>query len=345
MRIGVDLMGSDRSPLALFDAVLNAARHLEPIVTLVVFATQEIVNSLSAILSMQVLSADGAGIIFHVVADVIMMHDEPLEAVRHKKDSSLVRGIKLLKKRQLDAFVSFGNTGALIAGATLSIPLFPQIKRPALLAVLPSKLGEVAVLDVGGTVSRKASHLVQFALLGAAYQCSFHENPCPRVGLLNIGVESKKGTGELREAYLALEQLTQKKQSEGAVRLFQFVGNIEGRDLFEGKVDVLVTDGFTGNVLLKTTEGVSLFILDYLEQINKQSSSKTLSHSIEQLQNHFNYNEYPGAILCGIDGLIIKCHGSASPRAVLNGIKGAVRLVSNGLIQKVKQNLELILAL
>jgi phosphate acyltransferase len=332
LRIGIDLMGSDCSPLVLFDAVLEAARHLEVTETLVVFATQDVVDNISHKILHHLSSSKSGRIVFHIVEEAIMMNDEPLTAVRHKKKSSLITGIRQIKKKQIDAFVSAGNTGALIASATLYMSLFPGIQRPALLTTLPSKNGEVAVLDVGGNVAPKARHLVQFAFLGTAYHSCFHPKKRPRIGLLNIGVESKKGTSELRQAYQILEDFAQK----GSHIPFEFIGNIEGRELFEGKVDVLVTDGFTGNVLLKTAEGTSLFILDHLVQFNRQNPSDGLARSIEELQKRFNYNEYPGAILCGVDGLVIKCHGSSSPKTMFNGIMGAVKLVRKGFIRDIR---------
>lgn len=325
-------MGSDSSPLVLFDAVLEAARHLDSTETLVVFVTQDVVDSLSTEIYSLLTSAQ---VVFEVVTETILMEEEPLTAIRRKKKSSLVTGIRLLKKRQIDAFISAGNTGALIASATLSLPLLPGIQRPALLTVLPSKTGEVVVLDIGGNVSCKSHHLVQFAFLGAAYKSCFSPHSIPSVGLLNIGVESKKGTSELRQAYLALEGYALKKGNE--TLFLNFVGNVEARELFNGKLDVLVTDGFTGNVLLKTTEGISLFILDYLSQLNQRNPSEAQANSLHDLQMHFHYHEYPGAVLCGVDGLVIKCHGSSSSRGVFNGIMGAVKLVRNGFMKQMKE--------
>lgn len=337
MRIGIDLMGSERSPLVLFDAVLEAAKHLKATETLVVFATQNVIDDLSQEIY-SVLSSTATGrVVFHVVKETITMNDDPLTAIRHKKGSSLVTGIRLLKKHQIDAFLTAGNTGAVMACATLSLPLIKGIQRPALLTALPSKKGAVVVLDVGSNIACKARHLIQFAFLGSAYRSTFYDSPMPRVGLLNIGAESKKGTSELRHAYHALESFSIEGK-EGVLPSFRFIGNIEGRELFEGKVDVLVTDGFTGNVLLKTTEGVSLYILDHLVQLSQNNPSEKLAGSIQELQKNFNYNEYPGAILCGVDGLVIKCHGNSSPKALFNGIMGAVNLVRNEYMKKFNEN-------
>jgi phosphate acyltransferase len=329
-------MGAESSPQELYPAVLQAAEQLDNSTTLVVFATASIVEKLVNIKHPVISSVKHALIEFHSVHDFIAMKDEPLTAIRHKKGSSLVTGIRLLKKRHLDAFVSAGNTGALIASASLSLPMLPGISRPALLAVLPTQRGPVAILDVGGNVSCKANHLVQFAHLGSAYQRCILGIERPTVGLLNIGIESKKGTLEVRQAYQILKDLQKQGEVDKQSIPMTFLGNIEGRDVFQGKVDVLVTDGFTGNVLLKTSEGLSSFIFSYLRQICPKQASKELQNLLSMLQKQFNYTEYPGAILCGVDGIVVKCHGNATKGTMLHGIEGAIKLVQKRMIAQIK---------
>lgn len=320
-------MGSDRSPFVLFKAVEQAAQEF-PEVIFVVFLTQEAFENIR-----QQSPPLPSSVEFYVASEVIDAQDDPLSAVRQKKNSSLVIGIKHLRKRLLDGFVSAGNTGALIAAATLSLPLLPGIKRPALLAVLPTKLGKVAIIDVGGNVSCKAYHLAQFALLGVAYQrCLGIENP--RVALLNIGVESKKGTSEVRGAYELMKTMNAKEE-------MVFVGNVEGREVFQGNIDVLVTDGFTGNILLKTSEGISSFIFHQLKANLQQIPSEQKDHFLHSFQSQFDYEEYPGAIICGVDCVAVKCHGQSSSKGFFRGIQGAVRLVQNGFIHQIKRQLAL----
>lgn len=333
MLIGIDLMGSDRSPQVLFDAVIQAAKQFDSSVTFVVFTTQEAVDALSDLQKQVTGSFSIARIKFELVQDVITMRDEPVQSIRQKKNSSLVQGIRLLKKKGLDAFVTAGNTGALIACATLTLPLLPGIRRPALLATLPTEEGQVAVLDVGGNVLCKAAHFVHFAELGAAFQRIHFGLAAPRIGLLNIGNESKKGTLEHRQAYQLLQTLSNNKPH------LQFIGNIEGREVFQDKVDVLVTDGFTGNVLLKTSEGVAFFILDFLRRSLATSPVSQVQHILQQLQAHFSYTEYPGAILLGVDGVVVKCHGDSSSKAMYNSIKAAATYVEQQLIVKLKAEL------
>ncbi len=339
LRIGIDLMGSDTSPSILFEAVLQVAEQLDPTSSLIVLATQDVVDELTRHIHPIVKSAKTGRIIFHVAQEVITSGDDPLTAVRRKKNSSLVLGIRMLKKRQIDAFVSAGNTGALLTSASLSLPMLKGISRPGLLAVLPTQTGTVAIVDVGGNVSCKAHHLVQFAHMGAAYQCCTLGIELPKVGLLNIGVESKKGTLEVRQAYQMLQAYLQETAAHGLTPKMHFLGNIEGREVFQGKADVIVTDGFTGNVLLKTAEGVSSFIFGYLKEIYKQAPSERFIRVMNDLQMQFNYAEYPGAILCGVDGIVVKCHGHSSARAMFNGIRGAVHLVKKQFVSGLKEQL------
>lgn len=335
MRIGIDLMGSESSPFILFEAVLDAAKLFDHII-FVVFANQatlDVIHTLPQFLQLSVLASKR--IEFFLVADVIEMEDEPLLAIRQKKNSSLSIGVGLLKKGEIAAFISAGNTGALIACATLFLPLLPKIKRPALLATLPTAKGDVAIIDVGGHVYCKATHLVQFAQMGAAYQICMQGIASPRIGLLNIGVESKKGTLEVQQAY----QILQEQMPSSKLKM-EFIGNIEGREVFQGKVDVLVTDGFTGNVLLKTSEGVSFFILDHLQFALQEVRPENKAEILSYLRHHFDYEEYTGAIVCGIDGIIVKCHGKTTAKGMFNSIQGAIHLIKNGFLYQIKQLLQ-----
>ena len=232
--------------------------------------------------------------------------------------------VRQLRYGRVHALVSAGNTGALISGAAIFLPMLPDFERPALLAVLPTRGGLCAVVDVGGNVSCKPHHLIQFAQMGAAFVRSFGVGHTPSVGLLNIGEEATKGTLEARQTYDMLCSLCERSQ-EGAAPL-AFVGNVEGRDVFQGKVDVLVTDGFSGNIFLKASEGVSLFVLNFLHDAFLEDADPRLDSVIHQLHGIIDYDEYPGAIVCGVDRVLIKCHGSSSSRAMRKALLGARRL-------------------
>jgi len=312
LRIGIDLMGSDSSPELIFEAVLTAAKDM-PATTLVAIGTHAFLKNKNRIQNVEL----------HAVADAIGMADEPLRAIARKQSSSLFVGLKLLSKQKIDAFISAGNTGALVAGATLRLPRLTGIKRPALLTVLPTSQAPLAVIDVGGSVFCKPPQLVQFALMGAAYQSCRQNLTMPKVGLLNIGIEPKKGTSSMQETYQLLQQISSVEKPP-----FKFVGNIEGRDVFSGQIDVLVTDGFTGNVFLKTSEGVSAFIMDQLRPTD------------QKITQRFSYTEYPGALICGVDGIVIKCHGQATRSAIVNSIKETLFLLEHQLISKIHQKLK-----
>lgn len=215
------------------------------------------------------------------------MEDAPLAAIRSKRGSSLCIGIRMLKEGLLQAFISAGNTGALIACAKIELPELPGVERPALMTLLPTRLGEMAVLDVGANTTYKVKHLVQFAAMGVAYQKS-RGIEVPKVGLLNIGSEARKGTPELQLAYNELLALSKKKNAS-----FSFSGNIEGRDVFNGEIDVLITDGFTGNVFLKTAEGIAAVIMEELHSPLIQESSPQVKEILAHLQQRLHYAEYP----------------------------------------------------
>jgi len=329
-------MGSDTPPHLLFDAVLQAADKLGSAFSLLVFATQDVIDQVSRVPPLHPQS-NKAGIQFKEVFEEVSMTDDP-SSIRHKKTSSIMIGMDLLKKRELDAFVSCGNTGALVAGAVLSLPKLPGITRPALLASLPTEKGLMVVLDVGSTILHKERYLIQFAFLGAAYQRVLNGKDNPSVGLLNVGIESKKGTIEIGQAFDFLSSYVEDRISKRLSPGMNFVGNIEARDVFKGNIDVLVTDGFTGNVLLKTAEGVSSFIFEAAEK-SLEGCSSGFQSSLCNLKKQFNYAEYPGAIVCGVEGLVIKVHGTGISRALYSSIMGAADASQKDVIAKLKAQL------
>lgn len=327
MRIGVDLMGSDSSPHLLFEAVLQVARELTSSDLLLVLVHDRVKIELKERFE-AFLNQEGGQIEFVSVSETIKMDESPLHAVRRKKNSSVVVGMQLLAMKKIEALVSAGNTGALMLSALIFLKTIPGLYRPALLANLPTKTGSVAVLDVGANIACLSSHLIQFAQIGATYQCC-HQIQMPKVGLLNIGAEARKGTEAVRKTYQLLKKYSQEFD-------FQFVGNVEGREVFQGAVDVLVTDGFTGNVFLKTSEGVSTFVIDQVQKILKDNLPKSSSDLLEGLKRHLDYAEYPGAILCGVEGVVVKVHGASGAKAFAHGIQGAIDLIHRQLVDKIK---------
>ncbi len=313
-KIGIDLMGNTHSPRELLDAL----RQIPPEkgVELIPIGTPDL----------------AAGSPFSIVPtpDFITMDDNPIKALK-KKEASMLLGLRLLKQKKIDALVTAGNTGALVLGSKIILSSLPQIKRPAFLSFMPTKKHPVAILDLGANVECKSTHLVQFALLATAYLHT-QGNAHPRIGLLNIGEESLKGTSELRLAYQKLKTFPNPP--------FKFSGNIEGKSVFDGDVDALVTDGFTGNVFLKTAEGIASLILDKMNTALSKETLQALGPQLSDLQKHLHYAEYPGALLLGIKGIVIKCHGYSTPKAFVNAVKGAIALTKAHFLKSFQSSLK-----
>lgn len=290
LKIGVDLCGNDNAPQTLLSALKQLSIPSD--VALVTIGPPSLAVEVSA-------------------PEVIEMDEHPLTALRQKKRASIPLGMRLLKEGKIDAFVSAGNTGALVSSAKMILRMLPGHLRPSLLALMPTKKQPVAVLDLGANVQCKAQHLVQFAKLGIAFQ-KIRGIQHPRVGLLNIGTEPLKGTSELQLAHISLSSLP------------HFVGNIEGKTVFDGDVDVLITDGFTGNIFLKTAEGVASLILDKIKADGEAKRFQSLTLA-----------EYPGALLAGVNGIVIKCHGYATPKGFTNGVCEAIHWAKEGFVQKI----------
>jgi phosphate acyltransferase len=320
-------MGNDSFPIDLFYGIEQAAKQLSD-VELIFFLDQSVFDFINSNFSSH------PSIKFVICQNFIRMDDDPLIALRTKKQSSLVLGVQDLKNGNIDAFISAGNTGAIIASATLLLPRLPTIKRTALLATMPSEKGEVAIIDVGGNISYKASHLLQFAEMGSAFYHSYYNHKKPTVALLNIGTESKKGTSEIKLAYELLSAPTNQKN-------FDFIGNIEGKDVFKGVANVIVTNGFAGNILLKTAEGASAFMLKLVGQVLNNQISSFSKEIMQQLIEKSDYENYNGAIVCGLDRILIKCHGKSSSRGLMNGINLAIQLIKTNFIEKIKSELDL----
>lgn len=323
-RIGVDLLGCDTPPRILLEAIIKQKWDEEHPPKITVYGDPEVFET-------TIVPED---ILCEVVTEVITMDDDPLLAVRRKKHSSLAIGIHQLKEYEIDAFVTGGNSGALLAQSMITLEKLPGIDRPAFLTMIPTKLEPIAVLDVGANVEASAEHLLQFAQMGMAYQKS-RGNAKPKVGLLNIGEEKKKGTHEVRQAY----ELLQKLNLQSPVEDPTFLGNIEGRNVFHGEIDVLVTNGFTGNVFLKTAQGIAGFILEQMQDLGPLEMIPGLKSILRTLRHRLHYAEYSGALLCGINGIVIKCHGESPPESFLNSIHSAARLVKNSFLENIKEEL------
>ena len=317
MRIIVDAMGGDNAPQAPVEGALRAVRELGVEVLLTGRPAE-----IGACLAKLGHTAPPPGVEIAPASQVIEMEDNPARAFKDKPDASMTVGLRLLKEGRGEAFVSAGSTGALLSAATLLIKRIRGIRRAALAPVVPNAGGNMVLIDCGATAEGTPEYLLQFAFMGAYYARRFLGIENPRVGLLNIGTEPSKGM-ELQKAAHAL--LTQAHEA-GRIR---FVGNIEGREaISQGAADVLVTDGFTGNIFLKTVEGAASLFSHALKDMLLGSTKNKLAalllkNSIVAFKKRFDANEVGGTALLGISQPVIKAHGSSNAYAFFNAIRQA----------------------
>ena len=327
MRIAVDAMGGDHGPAVVVEGAVAAARELGISVVLVgdkAVIEQELLR----------LRAHGLGVEIRHASQVVTMAETPSHALRRKRDSSLRVAAELVRDRDADAFVSAGNTGAAMAISMFVIGVLSGVDRPAIAAVLPSLRGYTVLLDVGANVGPKPWHLLQFAIMGNAFARDILGVDTPRVGLLSIGEEEGKGNDLTREAY---EQL---KTSS-----LNFVGNVEGRDIYNGSCDVIVTDGFTGNVALKISESLAEMLGAMIkEELTRDVRSKLgaalAMPAFSRFRKRVDYTEMGGAPLLGIDGGAIICHGSSPAKAIKNAVRVAGEWAKAGLNEHIKAALD-----
>jgi len=267
-------------------------------------------------------------------SEVIAMEDKAVQAVRAKRDSSLRVGLRLVREGKAAGFVTAGNTGAAMATAKMVLGGLPGVDRPALAAVIPTAIGTVAILlDVGANVDCKPHNLEQFAVMGEIYFRSMFGTRRPRVGLLSIGEEESKGNDLTREAFPLLKQLP-----------LNFIGNVEGRDLYNGKVDVIVADGFVGNVALKTSEGVANLVRATLKESLKATITRQVGYLLSRsafadFKKRLDHTEYGGAPLLGVKGVCFITHGSSNANAIKNAIRVAAEFAELRINDKIEKEL------
>jgi glycerol-3-phosphate acyltransferase PlsX len=267
-------------------------------------------------------------------SEVVTMDDKAVQAVRAKRDSSMRVGLRLVREGQASAFISAGNTGAAMATAKMVLGGLPGVDRPALVAVIPTAIGTIStLLDVGANVDCKGHNLEQFAVMGDIYFRSMFGTAKPRVGLLSIGEEEGKGNELTREAFHLLKQLP-----------INFIGNVEGRDLYTGKVDVIVADGFVGNVALKTSEGVAHLVRTTLKEtlaatITRQVGYLLSRSAFADFKKRLDHTEYGGAPLLGVKGACFVTHGSSNANAIKNAIRVAAEFVEREIPATIEREL------
>ncbi len=331
-RIAVDAMGGDTGPAAMVGGMARARRK-HPGVCFEVFGDEALIAPELA----RHPALKGAVKIHHT-ADAIAASEKPSQAIRRAKTTSMGLAINAVKDGQADAALSGGNTGALMAMAKLALRTMPGIDRPALAALLPT-LGDsdLVMLDLGANTECDAQNLVQFAVMGSAYARTVLGLKRPRVKLLNIGTEELKGTGELKEAAALLR--------EADYLPMKFDGFTEGDQLSRGNIDVVVTDGFSGNIALKTAEGTARFVTDLLRRaftssLRSKAGFALSKPALHMLKVHLDPNNHNGAVFLGLNGLVVKSHGSANPKGVANAIGVTVRMVGNDITRKIGEDLD-----
>ena len=331
MKIIVDAMGGDNAPQAPVRGAIQAIRELGAEVILV-GRGEEI---------LEVLHADG---IAELPAGLEITHadqgggmcDNPATAFKEKKDSSLTVGLNLLKEEVGDAFVSAGSTGALLSGATLLVKRVRGIRRAALAPVVPTGKGGAVLIDCGATAECTPEFLLQFAFMGSYYAEGVLGRPEPKVGLLNIGAEPSKGTELQQETY----QLLKKAGAEGRIN---FAGNVEAREAVEGAVDVIVSDGYSGNIFLKTMEGTGLFLgreikKMFLKSLKTKMAAVLVKDELKAFKKLMSADEVGGTALIGISRPVIKAHGSSDAYAMRNAIRQAMEFSKSGIIEDITEN-------
>ena len=329
-RIALDAMGGDFAPRAPLAGALQALRESDNNLAIQLVGRTDTINAeLDSLLAGE-LSADAKQrdrIEIVEAPEVIEMSDKPSVVVRGKPNNSMAIGLKLQLESRSDAFVSAGNTGAQMAASAMLLKLHPGLTRPAIATAFPTRRQPVVVLDAGANVDCSARELLQFAWLGAVYaECVLGRNN-PSVGLLSIGEEAEKGNAVVKEANAAF-----------ATAGFNFVGNVEGRDIpagecARGTIDVVVCDGFVGNVVLKFYEGVMPMVLEVLQQHGIDRSQ------LKDVIRKFDASEYGGAPLLGVKGISMICHGNSTPRAIANAVKAAARAATSGMNAQIGERL------
>ena len=319
MKIAVDGMGGDHAPFEIVKGCVEALDEM-PAEIFIVGNEDEIKEELSK------YKYDETRIKVVNATEVVTNEDEPVKAIRRKKDSSLVVGLQMEKEGLVDVFVSAGNTGAIVAGSLLLIGRIEGIDRPTIAVVYPALDKAALLVDAGANADCRPRNLVEFGIMGSIYSENVFGTKNPTVGLVNIGVEEKKGTQTVRDAYKLL----------GNTHL-NFAGNIEARDIPQGTVDVLVCDGFVGNVILKLSEGMigsagTLIKNKITSSFVSKLGALLLMKPLKELKKELDYSEYGGAPVLGIKGAVIKMHGSSKSKAVKNAIIRAIPYVEKGVV-------------
>jgi len=323
MKIAVDAMGGDKAPDIIIKGAILAASEIPEEIILV--GRKEILKE-----KLSAYKKVSANISLADASEVIAMDEAPAISVRRKKDSSVNVAVKMVKENNADAVVSAGNTGAVVCAASLFLKILPGVDRPGISVLLPTLKNVVQVIDMGANIDAKPEHLLQYGIMGSIYSSQVLNKENPKVGLLNIGEEETKGPEFVKETFKLLEQNVN----------INFIGNVEGRDIYVGDCDVIVCDGFLGNVVLKVSEGLADAFKEMLKRklstnVITKLGSLLSAPAFKALKKEIDYSEYGGAPLLGIDGVCIIAHGSSSA----NAIKNAIRVARESILNNVNQHI------
>ncbi len=331
MRIIIDAMGGDKAPQEIVKGAVRARKELGVDITLV----GRIEDIEACLKAENAVSAD-----YEIVdaRDIITMDDDPSTATRRKKDASMTVALNMVRDGKGDAMVSAGSTGALLTGATLIVKRIKGIRRAAMAPVLPNGDKGIMLIDCGANVECTAEYLLQFAFMGSFYAKKLMGIENPRIGLLNVGTEDSKG-GELQHQAFALLKAA---HDEGRIN---FVGNVEGTGVFAGKCDVVVTDGFTGNVMLKTIEGTIKYMMKALKGVFYKNTKNKLAAAVLKsdlgvMKKSMDVNEVGGTAMIGISRPVIKAHGSSDASSIFSAVRQAINFVDAGVIEDITANID-----
>jgi len=329
-RIAVDVMSGEKEASELIAGALRALKE-EKEIELTLIGEYDIISE-----ELAKTDFDSKRLKIEDSDEIITMDESPIKALRQKKNATVNVGAKLLKKSKIDAFISPGNTGSVMAAGLLRVGRIKGISRPPIAIQFPAVNGSTLVLDNGANTDCSPENLKQFALMGQLYAENVMKIDNPKIALLNIGEEKSKGNNLTKESYEVLSN---------DQRIKNFIGNVEGRDIFSNKVDVVVTDGFVGNIVLKTTEGAASFFLDLIKEsfktnLRSKIAAFLIKPYLKKVLNKIDYRQYGGAPLLGINGVVIISHGGSDGTAIYNAIKAAKRTVKEDIVKLIKAELE-----
>ncbi len=327
MKIAVDAMGGDNAPFATVKGSIEAVKE---------YGVEIILVGKKDVIEKELIKHNYTGSKIRIVNadEIITNEDKPVKAIKNKQNSSMVAAMNMVKNQEADAVISAGSTGALLTGGLLIIKRIKGIDRAALAPVYPTKRGIALLLDAGANTDCRPKYLQQFAVMGSIYCQKVLQIENPKVGLINIGEEQEKGNELTKEAYELLSNSH-----------INFYGNLEARDIPAGNVDVMVADGFTGNIVLKLTEGLASTIFSMLkEEFMKNFITKLgaliIKPGLKKFKNRLDYSEYGGAPLLGVKGAVIKAHGSSNDNAIKNAVRQAKIFVENNVIERIEEDIE-----